>query len=179
LAAVLLRQPLFCNKKYFREERETVESCAFSGHRAIPPSSGAAIRDLLARAIRYAYEQGCRTFYTGGAIGFDTYAAKAVILFRVSHPDVRLVLMLPCANQTAKWTPMQRAAYNYVLSEADESIVLSEEYERGCMERRNRALIDRADMLICYVCRQNGGSAQTKRFAAQKGIPIYNLYGAV
>ena len=47
-----------------------MESCAFSGHRAIPASSGPALRDLLMRAINYAYEQGCRTFYCGGAIGF-------------------------------------------------------------------------------------------------------------
>ena len=173
VAAALLRQPLFWRKE------KIVESCAFSGHRAIPAASGQALRDLLARAIAYAYAQGCRTFYTGGAIGFDTYAAKAVILFRVSHPDVRLVLMLPCADQTLKWTSMQRAAYDYILSEADESILLSEEYKRGCMERRNRAMIDRADMLICYVGRKTGGTAQTKRFAAQKGIPIYNLYGSV
>ena len=32
LAAALLRQPLFCNKKYFREERETVEIYHFGLH---------------------------------------------------------------------------------------------------------------------------------------------------
>ncbi len=155
-----------------------MEVCAFSGHRAIPASVGPALRDLLARAIAYAYKEGCRTFLCGGAIGFDTYAAKAVILFRVSHPDVRLVLMLPCADQSAKWTAAQRAAYDYVMREADESFILSESYVQGCMHMRNRAMIDRADMLLCYVGRESGGAAQTRRLAVQKGIPIYNLYGA-
>ena len=153
-----------------------MESCAFSGHREIAPQRVSALCDLLSRAVAYAYGEGCRTFYCGGAVGFDTYAAKAVILFRVSHPDVRLKLLLPCADQSASWNAHARAAYDYVLSEADEAAILSDSYARGCMQRRNRALVDAADMLICYVGRESGGSYQTMRLAEKKGIAIYNLY---
>ncbi len=156
-----------------------MEGCAFSGHRVIAAGKIASLTELLQRAVAYAYEQGCRSFYCGGAVGFDTLAAKAVILFRVKHPDVRLVLMLPCADQSDGWSEMQRAAYDYILSEADEAVILSDSYARGCMQKRNRALVERADMLICYVGREGSGSAQTMHLAEKKGIPVYNLYAHV
>lgn len=153
-----------------------MENCAFSGHREIPAERVAPLCALLRRAIVYAYEQGCRSFFCGGAIGFDTYAAKEVILFRVKHPDVRLVLMLPCADQADGWSRHKKAAYDYILSEADEAVILSDAYSRGCMHKRNRALVERADMLICYVGRESGGSFQTMRLAKEKGIAVHNLF---
>ncbi len=156
-----------------------MESCSFSGHRVIAQAKLAPLKDLLRRAIAYAYEQGCRSFYCGGAVGFDTYAAKEIILFRVKHPDVRLILLLPCADQSEGWSDMQRAAYDYILSEADEAVILSDSYARGCMQKRNRDLVERADMLICYVGREGSGSSQTLHLAEKKGIPVYNLYAHI
>ena len=153
-----------------------MERCAFSGHRMVAREAVSPLIALLRRAIAYAYEKGCRTFFCGGAIGFDTYAAKEVILFRVKHPDVRLVLLIPCADQAEGFSPSQRAAYDYILSEADEAVILAEAYHRGCMQRRNRALVENADMLICYVGKDTGGSAQTMRLAREKGIAVHNLF---
>ena len=161
------------------EGDEKMEGCSFSGHRVIAPEHVEALRDLLRRAIAYAYEKGCRSFFCGGAVGFDTYAAKEVIRFRIKHPDARLVLLLPCADQSDGWNSMQRAAYDYILSEADEAEILAEHYSRGCMQRRNRALVDRADILICYVGREGSGSSQTMHLAEKKGIEVYNLYAHV
>ena len=84
-------------------------SCSFTGHRIIKKSHSAKLRELLSRAIEYAYSNGVRTFYSGGAIGFDTLAASEVIKFRASHPDTRLVILVPCPEQSAKWSPYQKA----------------------------------------------------------------------
>ena len=86
------------------------------------------------------------------------------------------MLMLPCADQASTFSAPQRAAYDYILSEADEAVILSDTYHRGCMQKRNRALVENADMLICYVGRESGGSAQTMRLAREKGIAVHNLY---
>ena len=66
-----------------------MENCAFSGHRDISPEKVLPLVELLKRSIAYAYEQGCRSFFCGGAVGFDTYAAKEVILFRVPNLRIR------------------------------------------------------------------------------------------
>ena len=61
-----------------------MQICAFTGHRKINEKHKDKISELVARAIKYAYDKGCRNFLTGGALGFDTIAAKEIIkLIRV------------------------------------------------------------------------------------------------
>ena len=134
---------------------------------------------MLSRAITYAYERGCRTFYTGGALGFDTAAAKEIIRFRMTHTDVRLILVLPCVNQDEKWNSYERAAYEYTLSLADSVEYVTDEYYDGCMRDRNMRLAELCDILIAYVGKEMGGSAQTVRFAKKLGREVYNIYPAL
>ena len=137
-----------------------MQTCSFTGHRRIMPQHSDKLPVLLARAISYAYENGCRTFIAGGAIGFDTLAAREVIRFRISHPDVTLKLALPCVNQEVSWTEAQKSAYSYTLASADEIIYISEEYTDTCMKERNRYLAEHADILIAYVSRSASGAGQ-------------------
>ena len=97
-------------------------TCSFTGHRQIAYEKRAAVTALIRRAVEYAYSEGCRTFMCGGALGFDTLAAREIIRFRMSHNGVRLVLALPCIEQDAKWSEQQKNAYNYTVAEADEVI---------------------------------------------------------
>lgn len=151
-------------------------NCAFSGHRIIKGEHEGRIRDLLARAIAYAYEQGCRSFFSGGAIGFDTLCAMEVIKFRRTHGDARLVMLLPCVNQAAKWSDYQKQDYSYILSEADETVYVSEEYTPDCMRKRNALLAERADILVCYLGSRSSGTGQTVAMASRLGKTVYNLY---
>ena len=150
--------------------------CSFTGHRHIEPEHRAKLIELLGRAIEYAYSEGCRTFMTGGAIGFDTLAAREVIRFRIAHSDVRLILALPCIEQDAKWNDTQKNSYNFTLSVADEVVYTSESYTKTCMAERNRYLAENADILIAYSGKTNSGSAQTVRMAERLGKRTYNLY---
>ena len=150
--------------------------CAFTGHRAIKAEHSRALPPLVLRAIEYAYSRGCRTFLAGGAVGFDTVAARQVILFRMSHPDVKMHLLLPCKNQDEKWSERQRQSYQYTLSLADEVHYISEEYTRDCMKKRNQALVADADLVISYVSHSESGAAQTVRMAMRAGKEVYNLY---
>ena len=86
--------------------------CAFTGHRKIAPEHRGKIGFALQNAISHAYDLGCREFVAGGALGFDTEAAREVIRFRINHPDVSLVLFLPCIEQDATWSDRQRNLYN-------------------------------------------------------------------
>ena len=153
-----------------------MKTCAFTGHRNIKDGHKNALSGLLARAIGYAYEKGCRRFITGGALGFDTAAAREILRFRISHPDVTLVLFLPCFDQDAAWTARQRDSYDYILSSADEVKYISEAYDKSCMKRRNQAMADECDIMIAYVARDYSGAAQTLRMARSLEKEIYNLY---
>ena len=89
----------------------------------------------------HAYDLGCRKFIAGGALGFDTEAAREVIRFRISHPDVHLALYLPCIGQDISWSDRQRALYDYTLNCANEVRYVSENYDSDCMRRRNYAMV--------------------------------------
>lgn len=153
-----------------------IEGCAFTGHRQIKNEHKKHIGNLLSRAVDFAYSEGCRNFYTGGAVGFDTLAAREVIRFRLSHPDVRLIMLLPCHDQEAHWSRSQIESYEYTLSEADEIKYISDTYDSTCMIKRNVALAEAADIMIAYVGRGASGSAQTVGMARRMGKTVYNLY---
>ena len=153
-----------------------MQVCAFTGHRRIELCHKDRIDDLVYRAIAFAYESGCRTFITGGALGFDTVAAKQIIIFRLSHPDVRLEIVLPCKNQSDAWSPEQISLYEYTLANADLIEYVSDEYTATCMKERNQRLASRCDMMIAYVSKPYSGAAQTVRMASKEEKVIYNLY---
>ena len=154
-----------------------MRSCSFTGHRVIEKAAVPGVEQLLKKAIEYVYSEGCRTFFSGGAIGFDTMAAKAVVMFRMSHPDARLVIVIPCKNQSSAWADGAKEMYDYLLSVADEVIYASDDdYTRDCMRVRNQMLADLCDVMIAYVTNSRSGSAQTVRMAERQGKKVYNLY---
>lgn len=161
---------------FAKGEKETVLSCSFTGHRKIEPRHAAGISNLLSRAINFAYSNGCRRFLCGGALGFDTLAAREVIKYRITHPDVLLVLVLPCINQSERWPRAEREKYEYTLSVSDEIIYVSEEYTDTCIKERNRRLVDSADIVIAYLSNERSGTGQTVRMAKAAGKRVYNLY---
>ena len=150
--------------------------CAFTGHRKIEDSHLGKIEPLVMRAIEYAYGEGCRKFYTGGALGFDTVAAKAVILFRLRHPDAELHIIVPCAEQSAAWSDEECRMYDYLLGEANSVSVLEDGYTADCMKRRNAELVRLGDIIIAYMGRERSGAGQTVRMARRAGKRVYNLY---
>ncbi len=154
-------------------------SCSFTGHRQIKAEHAQNISGLIDKGIAYAYSEGCRDFYSGGAIGFDTIAARAVIRFRISHPDVRLILCLPCIDQALLWSKPQIEDYEYLVRSANEIIYASEEYTDTCIKERNMMLAEHADIVIAYVGRARSGSSQTARMAERLGKTVFNIYPAL
>ncbi len=153
-----------------------MKKCSFTGHRTIEIRHRPGIRAQIDLMVRTAYEGGCRDFYFGGAIGFDTLAAECVLEFRETHPDVTVNLVLPCRNQSSRWISSDVERYEAILLRADNVECLSEHYYDGCMRARNQRLVDIADVLIAYAGRDGTGTAQTVRMAKKKDIPILNAY---
>lgn len=151
-------------------------SCSFTGHRIIKNTHKARLGELTARAIAYAYDKGCRNFYTGGALGFDTLAAEEVLRFKSTHPDVRLCLVLPCRDQEKPWSDADKAVYKRIMEEADTAEYVNESYHENCMKERNARLVELCDILIAYVGKKMGGAAQTLRMAQRAEKERYNLY---
>ena len=87
-------------------------------------------------------ENRYRYFGAGGARGFDTVAAMAVLELKEVYPDIRLILVFPCRNQTRGWRETDIQRYEWIKSKADKVVYTSEHYYNGCMQKRNRHLVD-------------------------------------
>ena len=117
-------------------------------------------------------DQGYLYFGVGGALGFDTIAAKAVLTLQQSCPQIKLVLVLPCKTQTRGWEKEDIAIYEDIKNRCNKVVYTSEDYTRGCMLKRNRHLVDNSSACVCYFTESKGGTAYTVDYARRSGIKI-------
>ena len=121
------------------------------------------------------YCRGFCRFYSGGARGFDLLAAERISAMQARHADIRLLLALPHPGQSSRWTDKDITRYEYTIYRADETHVLSQHYYHGCMMVRNRYMVDRSSLCLCYLNKASGGTKSTVEYAAKKGLQVVNL----
>lgn len=131
-----------------------------------------ALKKRIADKITELADKGAREFYTGMALGVDTWCAEAVLELRQSHPEIQLIALLPCRGQENKWNPAEKKRYNDILAQCNKVICLSPEYTSDCMHRRNRALVDSCDILVAIYDGKSGGTKYTVDYAQKKGRMI-------
>jgi len=159
--------------------------CAFTGHRPsrIPGSeneNAPALRTLHASidaALRQAVAEGYTVFRSGGAMGFDLWCAETILRIKKEQPSILLHFILPCETQANSWPECWRERYFNALADADEVTYIQTRFNKNCVFRRNRALIDGAHLVIaCYDGSPVGGTAYTVQYAEKKLVPIRNIY---
>ena len=148
-----------------KTQKIEIKSCAFIGHRTIEEDfSPKKLWETIERYI----QNGATDFYNGMAQGFDLLAAEATLMLKRRYPKVRLIACIPCYNQERAYSDTDKARYVAILQKADEKILLSEEYHRGCMLIRNQYMVDHADALIAYSKKETGGAAYTVKYCQKK-----------
>lgn len=150
-------------------------SCCFTGHRDIGAEKIPSIREKLYELLVKVIESGYTDFYDGGAIGFDMLAAETVLELKKKYPHIKLHIIVPCANQSARWSSDNAERYNAVLEKADEVNCLSPVYYNGCMQKRNRYMVDNSSLCIAFLENEKSGSAGTVRYAEKQGTEIINI----
>ena len=157
-------------------ETDPVTTVCFTGHRDIPREHAFVLPRALEDELISLIERGATVFRAGGAMGFDTLAALKVLELKRSHPQIRLELILPCRNQTEKWREAEIRTYQYILERADGCECLYERYVSGCMQERNRRLVQGSDVCLAYCYRNRGGTLYTVTYAMKEGLEIINLF---
>lgn len=95
------------------------QTCCFTGHRDIAPYTPDTVFEQTKAVVTLLVSKGFKYFGTGGALGFDTLAAQAVLSVKETHPEVKLILVLPCENQTKFWKQQDIDVYNDIKLRAD------------------------------------------------------------
>ncbi len=150
-------------------------TCCFTGHRKLPEEKLQTIKKRVDLAISDLVLNGVSYFCTGGALGFDTLAALCVLDAKKEYPEIKLVLVLPCKNQTKGWKKEDISLYEKILFQADEIIYISERYEKGCMQKRNRALVEMSSYCVSYLTRKTGGAFYTTTYAKREHLTLVCL----
>lgn len=125
----------------------------------------AELKERLARKIAELAAEGADRFFTGMALGVDTWCAEAVLELKKSVPGITLCAVLPCRNQDEKWSAAEKRRYRGLLERCDRVICISENYAKDCMHRRNRALVEFCDVLVAVYDGKSGGTKYTVNYA--------------
>lgn len=162
-------------------------TCAFTGHRPgrfkfTHESDDLCVRikNALTEEIMGLYEKKeVRTFYSGGAVGVDMWAAEAVLKLRDTLAEVRHVCVIPFVGHCDRWQYTDIARLKEVQAQSDNPPPISPRYTESVYKLRNKYMIDRADYLIAVydekVCSKSG-TGQTVRMAREKDIPILLIH---
>ena len=150
-------------------------TCCFTGHRAIPEKDLPGILKRTEQAVRRLIEQGVIFFGVGGAIGYDTEAAKLLFRLRATdYPQIKVILVYPFEGFTSRWSDEQRVEYARLLPQYDKAVCVAQRASREAYLERDRHLVNGSAYCIAYCTRNNGGTAYTLRYAQQEGLKIVN-----
>ena len=146
-------------------------NCAFTGHRILDSRLDV---NLLDRVILNLIKSGTRNFYCGMATGFDMLAAEIVLRYKESY-NLNLCACIPCEAQSKYYSVKDKRRYEKILCASDEKIVFSSEYVEGCMQERDRFLVDNCDVIVCYLRKKYGGTYYTVNYAKTQDKKIIEL----
>ena len=151
------------------------KTCCFTGHRNISQDQIHILTKKVTATIQMLAAQGIIYYGAGGALGFDTISAMAVLKLQQTIPKIKLILVLPCLSQAQRWSKKDQEIYESIKAQANKVVYTSQDYTRDCMFKRNRHLVDYSGTCICYLAKSQGGTAYTVDYAKRKGLKIINL----
>lgn len=155
-------------------------TCCFTGHRPdkLPWGSDETdprcveLKERIRASLEEAYRRGYRHFICGMAQGCDLYFCEAALALRDDHPGVTVEAAIPCESQSARWSEAERERYFRLVGLCDFETMIQRRYDRGCMLRRNRYMVDRSGLLIAAFDGTLGGTMYTLAYAMKKGLEI-------
>lgn len=160
------------------------KTCCFTGHRPDKLPWGEDETDFrcqrlkksIAQAVENAYVSGIRHYISGMARGGDLYFAEAVLALREVEGDLTLECARPCETQADSWPAAEKGRYQSILDRCDFETLVQHSYDRFCMIRRNRYMVDHSGLLIAvYNGIPKGGTFQTLAYAMRKGLTIHTI----
>ncbi len=150
-----------------------IYTVAFFGHRFI--DCPFRVEELLEEQIRKLIDEKEYVDFLVGRNGdFDQYVSSSVTRVRKKYKDYNSALVLVLPYPTAEYLNNKASFHNYY-TDVEISYAASKAYPKAAIQIRNREMIDRADLVICYVEQKQGGAWQTMKYALEQGKKVINL----
>jgi hypothetical protein len=113
-------------------------------------------------------------FLVGRNGDFDQCVSSSVLRVRKNHRDDNSALVLVLPYPTAEYLNNEESFHEYY-TDVEISYAASVAHPKSAIQIRNREMVDRADLVICYIEHEKGGAWQTVEYAMKQGKPVANL----
>lgn len=158
-------------------------TCAFTGHRPEKLPWGyyeedfrcQGLKERMWKAAQDIYDMGYRHFLCGMAQGCDLYFAETILALRCLAVGVTLEAVIPHVGQADRWSAYSRERYERILGMCDKRTTLAQRYTSGCMQHRNRHMVDNASLLLAVYDGGGGGTGYTVGYALQQKKKVIRL----
>lgn len=150
-----------------------IYTVAFFGHRYIdnPPR----VEELLEEQIRNLIDENEYVEFLVGRNGdFDRCVSSAVLRVRKNYRDDNSSLVLVLPYLTAEYLNNEQYFHDYY-TDVEISYEASKAHPKSAIQIRNREMVDRADLVVCYIEENTGGAWKTVQYAITKGKDIIKL----
>jgi uncharacterized phage-like protein YoqJ len=151
--------------------------CAFTGHKLQSFPFGSNEADprciklklcLCAQITKLIEEMGVTHFISGMGLGVDLFAAELVLCLKNAYPHISLECAIPFETKAVKWNESMRERYFDVAAHCDKETLLQRQYTPDCIYKRNRYLVDQADIILAVWDGRPSGSGMTVRYARER-----------
>ncbi|MBQ5317330.1 MAG: DUF1273 family protein [Oscillospiraceae bacterium] len=155
------------------------KTACFTGHRPEKLPDGGddnspvikVIKSCLYAEIERAAAEGYNSFITGMQRGIDLWAGECVLDLMNSY-DLHIAAAVPYRDFGQNFKGKDKWLFGRIIDNAEHIAYISEEYEAGCMSRRNRYMVDHSSLLIAVRGADRSGTSQTMGYARKCGITI-------
>ena len=150
-----------------------IYTVAFFGHRYI--DNPFKVEERLEEQIhKLLTEHEYVDFLVGRNGDFDRYASSSVLRVRKRYRDDNssLVLVLPYAM--AEYLNNEENFHDYY-TDVEISYAASKAHPKSAIQIRNREMVDRADLILCYIEQKEGGAWKTVQYAMKQNKSVINL----
>jgi len=146
---------------------------AFFGHRYIDNimKTEALLEERIQKLID---ENEYVVFLVGRNGDFDQCVSSSVLRVRKRYRNDNSALVLVLPYPTAEYLNNEESFHEYY-TDVEISRAASVAHPKSALQIRNREMVDRADLVICYIERKTGGAWKTVHYAMQQGKNISNL----
>ena len=129
----------------------------------------------MEKEIRQAIADGMNVFITGMARGTDIWAALIVLRLREENPDIKLMCACPHPDFEKRWSADWQEKYNYILANADHTVMVSKDYSRSCYQVRNEWMVNHSRRVIAVFNGEKSGTKNTVDYAIRHGVEVRNI----
>lgn len=154
------------------------KTVCFSGHRPEKLPFGGSddayvirvLKSTLYKAILDSIDEGYDCFITGLARGIDLWAGEMIMDLKSAGRPIKLVAAAPFREHGANFHGAEKFSLGNILMNSDKVVYVSQDYFKGCLQRRNEFMVNNSGKLIAVVSDYKSGTGSTIHYAEKRGL---------